>query len=80
MQIHIISTLNGDFDFDVAGLNNVYRAVVSRHLEPGESFNVYYGESSKSSCTWLGDSIQNMQYDHNKLKAALEESLKMFTI
>ena len=57
------------WDYDIAGYikgNEVVdRAVVPYKIKKGDIFNVYYGESSKAGCEWMGD-----------LKSSLEAWIK----
>ena len=57
MQL-VISKLCNEFsfsDYEVKGHPVINRAKVPDTIMQGDSFNIYYGESSKGGVKWLGD-------------------------
>ncbi|MDI5832544.1 hypothetical protein OCF84_21515 (plasmid) [Shewanella xiamenensis] len=53
-QFKLVSAKNGFHDFDVINAGSIKRVTVSNSIERGGQFNIYYGESSKESGTWVG--------------------------
>lgn len=68
MNITLISTNHGFHDFDIAGFGDLRRATVSPAIKKGETFNLFFGESSKVGATWIGKDGLNT--------ADLERSIK----
>lgn len=59
MQINLVSTSNGYYDFDISEAGTVRRVTVSENIKHGEMFNIYYGDGHyiphrKAGATWLG--------------------------
>jgi hypothetical protein len=55
MQIKLVSTENGLYDFDVIDAGSISRVTVSETIKKGDTFNIYFGESSKEGGIWQGD-------------------------
>lgn len=59
MQLKLVSTENGFFDFNVSGAGTIRRVTVSDDIKYGDAFNIYYGDGHtishrKGSGRWLG--------------------------
>ncbi len=56
MQVRLVSTENGFYDFDVTEAGSIKRVTVASDIKQGDMFNVYYGDSSKEGAIWQGKS------------------------
>lgn len=59
IEIKLISTQNGFYDFDVTNAGTIRRVTVPDTVKFGEMFNIYYGDGSyvphsKEGATWQG--------------------------
>lgn len=54
MDIKLISTEHGNYDFEVIGAAPITRVKIPETIQYGDLFNMYYGESSKSAVKWEG--------------------------
>lgn len=54
MQIKLVSTENGIYDFDVINAGSINRVTVSESIKKGDIFNVYFGASGKEGGVWKG--------------------------
>jgi hypothetical protein len=56
MITKLVSTENGFYDFDVMDAGSISRATVSEVIQPGDMFNLYYGDPDnrrKEGAMWL---------------------------
>lgn len=54
MKISLVSTTYGNYKFDVTDAGPITRVKIPESIKKGETFTVYYGESSKVSVVWAG--------------------------
>ncbi|ELP6118926.1 TPA: hypothetical protein I7730_15840 [Vibrio vulnificus] len=60
-KLVIVSLENGYFDIEVQGIGNITRYRPAGNAHEQESYNVYHGESSKSSAEWKDDVLSSLK-------------------